>query len=429
MNSTEDQLTSALDAAAETVRPQTLRPLREPEQATRARRWRWDARLAPAAAATGVVAVVAVALVVASGSPRTTGSSAAPGAGTQAAPGAGTQAAAAVRPQYYAEAEGGIYNGSSQVVVRSTATGAVVARIANPPAATGNGDQYAVYVAAASGDQAFYAAYESGGNDSDIRIYSFQLDSAGAPSALIEIAGGLISGQNHLLNVAGLAVSPDGSRLAVATAADPGSGAPQEIVVIDLQSGAHSVWQGGLDRTGQAFGIANVSWTGDSKSLVYLAQWCPTQNSGESMTGLFCNAGHTDAQVRELDVASGGGQLTSGPVLLQSSSSRPYVGQALIHPAGTDIDAVVQTAAGSDLEVAEISVATGQTVSVLYRMADPGPGDLELPHLAADSSGQYLLFGTGGSGPDHGWIKNGTLHALAPLTPASNPGAWEGFTW
>ena len=116
-------------------------------------------------------------------------------------------------------------------------------------------------------------------------------------------------------------------------------------------------------------------------------------------------------------------------MLLQPSQARRYIGQALINPAGTEIAAVGQAAPGAALEVAEISVATGKTVSVLYRMADPGPADFEIPHLTADSSGQYLLFGTGGSGPDHGWIKNGTLHTLPPLTPASDPGAWEGFTW
>ena len=71
MNSMQDRLTGALDAAAQTVRPQTLRPLREPR---RARRGRWDARFAPAAAAIGVALVVAVALVVTSGQQRTTGS-------------------------------------------------------------------------------------------------------------------------------------------------------------------------------------------------------------------------------------------------------------------------------------------------------------------------------------------------------------------
>jgi WD40 repeat protein len=281
-------------------------------------------------------------------------------------------------------------------------------------------------VAAAPGDEAFYAVYESGNNDGGIRIYRFQLDASGSPSALIEVAGGLITGQDHLLNVGGFAVSPDGSQLAVAAAADPASGDPQEIVVVNLRSGAQSIWHGGLARTGSAFGITDLSWTGDGRSLVYLAQWCQTQHSGEAMIGLTCNANSTDAQVRELNVASGGGRLDSGPVLLQPSQARQYIGQALINPAGNEIAAVVQAAPGAALEVAEISVATGKTVSVLYRMADPGPADFEVPHLATDSSGQYLLFGTGGSGSHHGWIKDGTLRKLPPST---DPGDWEGFAW
>lgn len=422
MNTTEDWLTGALDAAAETVRKENVRPLAEPRHGVRERRRRWDARFAPAAAAVVVVLVVALALVVTRGTPLrpvSTTPSGGQGAAAQPAP-----------PRYYAEAEGGIYTGSSQIVVRSTATGAVLARIANPPAASGNGTQYAVSVAAGTDDETFYAVYENGNaKDGSIRIYRFHLGLSGTPTALTEIAGGLISGQNYLLNVGGIAVSPDGSQLAVAVAATssgPDSGTPQEIVVVNLRSGAHSTWRSGLDRAGSTVAIADVSWTGDSKSLVYLAQWC-SSDAGEGMTGLTCAGGRTDAQVRALDVASGGGQLNSGPVLLRPSSTRQYIAQALINPAGNEIDVVAQE--GSGVEVAEISIATGKTVRVLYRTPFPDVAKVQGWHLAADRTGKYLLVGEGGSGPVHGWIKDGTVRKLPPLAPASNPGVWEGFTW
>jgi hypothetical protein len=78
------------------------------------------------------------------------------------------------------------------------------------------------------------------------------------------------------------------------------------------------------------------------------------------------------------------------------------------------------------LDVAEISVATGKTVKVLYRLGDEHP-ELGSWHLAADSTGQYLLFAEGGSGPIHGWVKAGTLRPLPPLTGGF--GDWDGFTW
>ena len=64
MNGTEETLADALDAAAETIRPGTLRACRV-EGSTRFREKVWNTRMAPAAAA------VAVVLAVGSGVPDT----------------------------------------------------------------------------------------------------------------------------------------------------------------------------------------------------------------------------------------------------------------------------------------------------------------------------------------------------------------------
>jgi hypothetical protein len=429
MNSTEDLLAGALDAAAETVRPEKVRPLAEPRQGRPARRRRWDARLAPAAAAAAVVLAVAVALVVSGGSRplHPAGGGAATGA-RNAVPAPAT----ASPPRYYAEVEGKIYSGSNtQVVLRSTATGAVAARIANPVLA-GQPTLTPLSVAAAPGDRTFYAVYSAHAymGTGHLVVYRFHLTPPGTVTGLAEINGGLITGQDILFNLGGFAVSPDGSQLVLAVAAtstdDVASAVAGEILVINTQTGAHTVWRGGMDRAGQILDIVNVSWTGNGKTLAYLAQWCPSGATGESLTGVICMTSYSDSQVRALDAAAGGA-LNAGPVLLRQSARYPLLAQALIDPDGTDLSALVQDRGG--LQVVTISVATGRITSVLDPSVAGSPTLVQL-HLAADSTGNYLLLSQGGSGPAHGWIQAGKLRGLAPFLPGTDAvNGWMQLAW
>jgi Tol biopolymer transport system component len=318
-------------------------------------------------------------------------------------------------PRYYAELEP--TSSLAQVVVRATATGAVVARIANPAGVS------PLSVAAAPGDRTFYAMYGNGNRKpGGIRIYRFRLGSSGIPTALTEAARGLVI---DAMAIDASALSPDGSQLAMAIPANSVSAQP-EIIVVSLRAGTYRTWSGGLARAGLVTGLASLSWTADGRSLVYLAQWCLAAGQGP---GLNCTVGTSDAQVRELNAGSGGGRLDSGPVLLRQaatshyiqSASNHYLAQALINPAGTEITAVVQSS--THVDVAEISVATGQTVRVLYRQKLIFPVEHLYWYLASDSTGKYLLFAEGRTGIAHGWIQSGRLRRLSPF------GYWEAFTW
>ena len=104
------------------------------------------------------------------------------------------------------------------------------------------------------------------------------------------------------------------------------SSVASEIIILDLRTGARAVWRGGMDRPGQTFGIEDLSWTGDGKSVAYLGAWCPP---GESVTASTAASSARpwprvrpkpiQAQggdvVREIRLAPGGGALTAGRVL------------------------------------------------------------------------------------------------------------------
>jgi hypothetical protein len=155
----------------------------------------------------------------------------------------------AAHPAYYAEVEGGIYTDSSNVAVRSTATGAVVATVPDPVDAN-HRKLFAIDVTTRD-DGTFYAIYSENKShgDGDFVIYTFKVTSAGTVTGLAAIKGGQITGQRYLGNDGGFTVSPDGSEVAVAVAASSTgsvrSALPQRVLVIDLLTGARTVWRGG----------------------------------------------------------------------------------------------------------------------------------------------------------------------------------------
>jgi hypothetical protein len=173
--------------------------------------------------------------------------------------------------------------------------------------------------------------------------------------------------------------------------------------------------------------IADVSWTGDSKSLVYLAQWCPASLRQSAISGPVACRGSA-AQVREIDVTATGGRLTDGSVLLGTNAAYSEIGQAVISPDGTELTALVRQ--GDKVKVVAIAAATGVERRVLYSaplgagLSVEGYGAL----LRTDSSGRYVLFAgwyfLAGSSVMHGWLSNGMPHPLAPTQLLGVPIAW-----
>lgn len=440
MDSLEAQLTDMLDAAADTVSPDSVRPLlRPPPGPSSASRRHGGAWLAPVAAAAAVVVVTVAALLTTSGI-RHDGAAPVPGRPATGMPGQ----AVAGPPRYYAEVEGKFsgWHGtdSVEVVIRSSATGAVAARIRNPVIA-GAPKVLPASVAAAPDGRTFYAVYMTYGKaGGQLWIYRFRLTSAG-PTAPAPIAGGRISGQDFLGNVGGFAVSPDGSRLALAVASTTtdsvSSALAREILVIDPRTGKRVSWQGGLDRAGQAFGIETLSWTAGGSSLVFLGEWCPPDDvSYGSYGGFTCSTlgqdnrqpvkGEGTEEVREIRLASGGGSLSSGPALPRASARLTPGLPVIASPDGRNL--ITMVSAGGKEEVVTIAMTSGAITGRLGPV--PGPVYLGL-HLASDPTGRYVLTWEGGNSADpvHGYVHAGEYHPLAPVYPLQYPGGWIQLSW
>jgi hypothetical protein len=416
MNTTEERLADALRAAAGTVRPESLRPLatHDPERlrGVRLPRRRHITWLAPAAAAAAVAAVVGLSVALATHA----------GLAPSAAP-------PPWLPRHYVtlldNPPPGAQRGSPPpaatpgevIQVRDTATGRVTDTLAltlllGDHNYNGNSDS----LAAAADDRTFFVWYDiirpGAHTTPGTRVYRFRVTGSGRIVGFAPVKGVPLGiGYPNAI-----AASPDGSKLALAIGL-PGSGQPT-IMIVDLATGARTVFHGGLPSAAHATGglpsaayasIADLSWAADGRTLAFQ---------------YFMPGGHdTPNYVRILDTSMPGGSLArSRLVHAPISVSRDMFG-ALISPDGKTITVVVLNVLTPpdprewvDVRIDQISVADGRVLHTLYRTG-PRSG-LPGPMLRTDGSGHLLLLTVRGP---FGWIGGGQLHPLpihyaAPVT-------------
>lgn len=401
MTRTEERLVDALGAVGRSVMEETLPPLPGRSPAPKPGRWgRW---LAPLAAAASVVLIVVLVSAIHLFSARP--------------PGGGDRIAGP--PRYY------VSQGESiGVQVRNTATGAVTGRIPAPFSRHGSSPMFAAGVAAGDGGRIFVAAYTGsppGVSVVQTRLYKFHLTGAGRVTGLSLINGGLLA---HFVADGGLALSPDGSKVAIAVYRPVSLASPppaSQIVVINLRTGARSFWAGGLRRAGFSQSVPSISWRAGGDSLVYLSQWCRTW-----IVGGICGSGQHFTQVRTLRLTSGGGRLSTGGVLLGQSARYPFIVQALLRPDGTALTIVVLRGppylggahpVPQDLRVIQVPLGGAGPGRLLYRGVT---GPHAAVFLNSDASGRYLLLAWG----QNGWIDHGRLRLLPPQGGTAFTDAW-----
>jgi hypothetical protein len=418
MTRIEERLRDALQASAARVRDDRLRPLpaRKPDPGAERkarRRQVWRAWLIPVAAAASVALVIGLVLAVTRHATPTQQQPA-----NQQTP----------LPGYFVRiAPGGE---TPPIEVQSVSTGAVIATV-RPPKPPRGGALTVGAVAAAPDDRTFYVEYglvSPNINVTQTWILTFSITGSGSVTPLTMVKGGLLSHQPPALQTwGGLAVSPDGSKLALTVdssdhISNTSPGYSDKIIVLDLRTGQRTVWQGGLYRPGKQFSIPDLSWSADGRSLVFLGQWCDPAGQGTTCDGTSGPGGYHDAQVWLLSAADGG-SLDRGRLLLRQSARIPFIAQALGGPGGSDLTVAVLSGQVRNgdwrvLTVEDVSAVTGGMRHVDYGLSLP-PGQGRLPQqvwLAADPSGQHLLISYAVDGGFViGWIGHGALHRL-PIT-------------
>jgi hypothetical protein len=234
MNLIEDRIRAAARAAAETVAPDSVPPLELP--AVRRRRFgrgrrgarsphatwsTWTPRLAPLAAALAVIAIV-ITVVTVSPPPRQGGPDLVTGAAGPDVP-LGPPVSTYVRsgqvPSYFVTLT------PSGAAVHLTLSGAAVATIRLSLAGG------TVVAVTAAGDDRTFVLAEQGQDRKAVTFYQVRLGSSGRPSAPTRLPMSVADGKA----MTGLALSPDGTKLAIAVA--PGGGV-QQVRLYPIHGGA-----------------------------------------------------------------------------------------------------------------------------------------------------------------------------------------------
>jgi hypothetical protein len=313
-------------------------------------------------------------------------------------------------PRYYVQIPAG--PGHTQVIVRSTATGAVTARMNSPVP----GAHPAGYRVAAAGAQTYFivwakAAGGSTGAMADSRIYRFRLTRTGRIGENAPVTGGALGAAQ----AGGIAASADGSLIAVTESA--GHPAIPDVVVINTRTGRHSVWRDDPAPDGMALlDIGDLVLARGGTELGFDATvHCPKG------VGNGCHNGN---QVRTITPATAGGELASSQVAFRQSeltgADTGFINDALLSPDGAAVDLTAihspsPASQSSHILVLQVAVGQGQQPVVLYDM-NTGNG-MFYRSFSTDPTGAFPLVNFGPSGATrNGWIDHGRL---VPLTPAN----------
>ena len=271
---------------------------------------------------------------------------------------------------------------ANSAVVHRTATGGVVATAKAPRGA------HLASVAAAGDDRTFVLAAQTA---SGVRVYRLHLGPAGRPGPLDQVPVPPLPEKagSCLVQLAGLAVTPDGQTLAISALSNcpNGRSGPGEIETVSLASGTVLA----TFRPGNGYPVS-LSWTAGG-ALAY--DW----NGPRPGVWLIPSAASPS-------LAKHAAQLLIG----ESAGIGKYIGaqNPLITPDGSAV--IVTLGRATSLEVAEFSVPTGRPLRVLIPAVN-NPGAYCGP-LWTDRSGRHLLAACGGNAEAS--IDNGHLTHLPP---------------
>jgi len=440
MSALEDKVREALRETGAEITQQSVPPLRLHSGRRRARRpgtggRRWSAWLMPLGAAAAVAAVIAVSLAV-------------PGLiqGRQHAD-ARPRGPFAGLPPYYIVLTGKNPNRAvfqlQHAEVRATASGAVVTRLAPPPpyntfsAVTAANDH--TFILAAARMKVTRVDGGTLSRSTANKFFQLRLGAGGHISRLTPLS---IPPEPAGAEISGFALTPDGSKFAVALRGGGNGGPGPAIHVFSLPTGTERVWTwpGGGPITNNAGGNGEVlSWTADGRTLAF-QQWV-----GNSIN------------VRLLDTTTPGGSLQSGSRLALQwkgdaetlhfvrgrASSVIFGFSAIITPDGSKIAAATVSETrhplSSELAFTEFSATTGKVVRVLGRWRLPGlyPGACQ-DVLWTNPSGSTLIVlahkpgvptedpqsrNVAGYSTEFGVLRGDRFTPL-PGAPTPGPGSW-----
>jgi hypothetical protein len=475
MNTIEDRIRAAAHAAAGTVPPDGVPPLRLPPEPgsrrSRSARGGWARRLTPLAAAVAVVvvvlSVVGIGRTMHSPAGRAPAVTSGPGPVVAGPPISSYVSSGQVPPYYVAITSHGNPNfGPSYAVVKATVSGKTLATI-QPSVERGT----ILAVTAAADDRTFVLDEQRWGSSEpfDTRtFYEFRLSSSGQPGPLILLPMTVPNGQ--LLT--GLAMSPDGSKLAITVEPDNNKKEPNltTVSVYTLATGAVRTWTGNGTIGTSGDDARSLSWTAGSRTLAF--DWLGATSGPQGMGVRLLDVGApgssllADSQqvVSTVVQAPNAAPSPTAPVRSVPTISRPAVptisvpdmtpsaayssslsitlptcqqdsiitpdGSAVVCSAIADINTKITVSGlsrGAVTEFREYSTATGKITRILGHWTFASVGALSVEVLWSNPSGSVLI----GVIPNAGGGRVGVIrgNTFTPLPAQVAPASALSGTW
>jgi hypothetical protein len=397
MNVSADQIRAATRLAATVITPDTVPPLRldaSPASDGRVRRTR-PAWFVPLAAAAAVVIVLVGS--VAAGSWLARSGNGKPGNSAAPEPAASAGAFAGV-PKYYVALEN-----PSLAVVRATATGATLARITTSTPFAG--------VTGAADDRTFVLDAERQVMGHTVqwpdppKFYLLRLTASGTEQSYTRL---ILQALPKGTAVTGLALSPDGSKLAVEVTSgnDWPAGNLQEIRIYTLASGTFRTWStygstdpedsGGFTGSG-VDGAQTISWTADSRTLAF--DWSDRAEIGVRLLDTTASGDNlmADSRLAVIDVTFGTqSRPQSFPFPAKDNVSSCVTDEIISLDGSAIVCGYTTSMDGHSTTTGFIrySTRTGNPVRLLgvYRFRGQAGGDISLYWV--NSTGTILIGGT-----------------------------------
>ncbi|TDC67032.1 hypothetical protein E1200_15690 [Actinomadura sp. GC306] len=230
----------------------------------------------------------------------------------------------------------------------------------------------------------------------ETRLYRFRLTAGGQVTGIEPLPGGVVPSR-----VAGLAISPDGDRVAYSTApCDDGARPRAALTVRELGSGDVRTFG-----TAGPTLIGEIVWAADNRTVGYtIGDVGPDEPSGTSRPGMS-GRDIGNVAVHALDSGLRGADLRGGRVLFQQPDGAGDVSGALMDPDGRTGHGVIRK--GDPQDIIFFTFAEGEPMRVTQTI----PGEPNTWHLIALTSEDRPRYACLGGIDSFGRAANGRFQA------------------
>ncbi|HMI25278.1 MAG TPA: hypothetical protein VK594_12395, partial [Streptosporangiaceae bacterium] len=388
----------------------TARPRRFGRGARSPHSWwsTWTPRLAPLAAALAVIAIVITTVTLSppphqGGPDLVTGTAARPD--VPLGPPVSTYVRSGQVPPYFVTIT------PSGAAVHLTVGGAAVATI-RPSLPGGK-----VVAVTAAGDDRTFVLAEQGQDRKAVTFYQFRLGSSGRPGGLTRLPMSVPDEKR----MTGLALSPDGTRLAIAVA--PGGGV-QQVRLYPIHGGAGRTWSATGGTLGEHFSSWSLSWPASQRTLAF--NWSAGQTTSVRLLNLGTAGGSLLAASRPAVTLAKTAELGQTQYQCQVMTITPD-GSAIVCPSSTITDIAKNGTMTYSTGFPEFSVTTGRLIRITGHWPRKQNDPFVYTMFWSGASGQVLIGMIHSAGRD--WVGVISGNRFTPLNVPSSLGTYAFGTW